>query len=172
MRSFVDVGGGQGTLLAALLAAGLEARGTLFDRPAGMIGAEEHFAAMGVADRVELAPGDFLKSVPAGGDVYVLRRILHDWADEDAAAILANCRNAIGDQDARLLIADMIMPEHPVPGPAEDEHVFTLDMHMLVLLGARERSVSEFRALLDAARFRIEDVVATSPEATIVAGPV
>jgi hypothetical protein len=172
VRQFVDVGGGQGTMLAALLTAATRARGTLFDRPAGLIGAEDYLATAGVvADRVELVAGDFFESVPAGGDVYLLRRVLHDWADEDALAILANCRNAIGDQSARLLVADMIMPERPLPGPAEDEAIFTLDLHMLVMLGARERSVSEFSALLHAAGFRIDEVLATSPEGTIVASP-
>jgi hypothetical protein len=89
---------------------------------------------------------------------------LHDWADQDAVAVLANCRSAIGDQPARLLVADMIMPEHPVPGAAEDEAVFTLDLHMLVMLGARERSASEFSALLRTAGLHIDDVLATSPE--------
>ena len=172
VRRFVDVGGGRGTMLAALLRAAPSARGTLFDRPAGLIGAEDHLAAAGVADRVDPVAGDFFESVPTGGDVYLLRRVLHDWADEDAVAILANCRSAIGDQPARLLVADMIMPERPVPGPAEDEAVFTLDLHMLVMLGARERSVSEFDALLQAGGFRIDEVITTSPEATIVARPV
>jgi O-methyltransferase domain len=116
--------------------------------------------------------GDFFESVPAGGDVYLLRRVVHNWAEEHAIAILANCRNAIGDQSARLLVADMITPERAVSGPAEEEAVFTLDLHVLVLLGARERSASEFRVLLQAAGFRIEEVLATSPEGTIVASPV
>jgi len=79
---------------------------------------------------------------------------LHDWPDEDAVAILASCRKAIGDGAARLLVADTIMPERPVPGPADEEAVFTLDLHMLVLFGARERSVSEFSKLLQEAGFR------------------
>jgi len=171
VHRFVDVGGGRGTMLAALLRAAPSARGTLFDRAAGLIGAEDYLAAAGVADRVDPVAGDFFESVPGGGDVYLLRQVLHDWADEDAVAILANCRSAIGDQPARLLVADMIMPERPVPGPAEDEAVFTLDLHMLVMLGARERSVSEFDALLQAGGFRIDEVITTSPEATIVAKP-
>jgi hypothetical protein len=172
VRHFVDVGGGKGPMMAALLAALAAARGTVFDLPAGLIGAEETLTAAGVMDRVELVPGDFFESVPAGGDIYLLRRILHDWPDDRAVAILESCRTAIADQPARLLISDMIMPEHAVPGPAEDDMVFTLDMHMLVLFGARERSVSDFAALLDAANLRLEEVVATSPEGTIVSSPV
>jgi orsellinic acid C2-O-methyltransferase len=172
VRQVVDVGGGRGSMLAALLTASLGARGTLFDLPAGLIGAREHLADVGIADRVDLVAGDFFESVPEGGDLYPLRRVMHNWANEQAIAILASCRNAIGDQPARLLISDVIMPERPVPGPAEDEAVFTLDLHMLVLLGARERSRSEFGVLLQAAGFRIDEVLATSPEGTIVASPV
>jgi orsellinic acid C2-O-methyltransferase len=168
---FIDVGGGRGGILAALLTAAPEVHGTLFDLPAGLIGAREHLAGIGIVDRVDLVPGDFFESVPGGGDVYLLRRVLHNWADEQAVAIVASCRKAIGGRPARLLIADMIMPDRPVPGPAEDETVFTLDLHMLVMLGARERSVSEFRVLLQAAGFRIDDVLTTSPEGTIVASP-
>jgi hypothetical protein len=171
VRRFVDVGGGRGGILAALLTATPEARGTLFDLPAGLIGAREHLAGIGVADRVDLVAGDFFESVPAGGDVYLLRRVVHNWANDQAVAILANCRNAIGDQPARLLIADTIMPDRPIPGPAADEVTFTLDLHMLVLLGARERSESEFRDLLRAAGFRLDGVLATTPEGTIVASP-
>jgi O-methyltransferase domain len=137
-----------------------------------LIGARNHLATAGVVGRVDLVAGDFFESVPAGGDVYLLRRVVHNWPDEQAIAILANCRKAIGAQQARLLVADMITPERPVPGPAEQEAVFTLDLHMLVLLGARERTASEFHVLLEAAGFRIEEVLATSPEATIVASPV
>jgi hypothetical protein len=171
VRHLVDLGGGQGTLLAALLAVVPAANGTLFDRPAGLVGAADYLGSTGIGERVELMPGDFFQSVPPGGDVYILRRILHDWADEDAVAILKTCRQAIDDH-GRLLIVDMIMPERPVAGPAEEEEVFTLDLHMLVLLGARERSVSEFNELLQPAGFRISEVVETAPERTIVCAPV
>jgi hypothetical protein len=92
VRHFVDVGGGQGSMLAALLTAAPEARGTLFDLPAGLIGAQNHIVSAGIVDRVELVAGDFFESVPAGGDVYLLRRVVHNWAEEHAIAILANCR--------------------------------------------------------------------------------
>jgi ubiquinone/menaquinone biosynthesis C-methylase UbiE len=167
----VDVGGGTGQMLVALLQSTPAARGTLFDRPAGLIGADERLAAAGVGVRVDLVPGDFFESVPTGGDVYILRRVLHDWPDEDAVAILTSCRRAMGDGEARLLIAEVLMPEHPVPGPAEEEYAFTMDMHMFVMFGARERAVSEFGALLEAAGLRIDEVVATAPEGTIIAIP-
>ncbi|HEX6919491.1 MAG TPA: methyltransferase [Actinomycetes bacterium] len=168
----VDVGGGKGATMAALLAALPAARGTVFDLPAGLIGADGLLTAAGVRQRIELVAGDFFESVPAGGDVYLLRRILHDWPDDRAVAILKSCRDAIADQQARLFVSDMIMPERAQPGPAEDDEVFTLDMHMLVLFGARERSVTEFEALSEAAGFRVDEVLKTSPEGTIVASPV
>jgi hypothetical protein len=171
-RHIVDVGGGKGATLAALLSALPAARGTSFDLPAGLLGGDELLTGAGVHDRCSLVPGDFFESVPAGGDVYLVRRILHDWPDDRAVAILQSCRAAIADRPARLLISDLIMPEHPTPGPAEDDEVFILDIHMLVLFGARERTVTEFEALLAAASFRLDDVLDTSPEGTIVARPI
>jgi hypothetical protein len=172
IRHLVDIGGGKGAMMAALLAEMPGARGTVFDLPAGLIGADDVLTEAAVRDRVDLAPGDFFESVPPGGDVYLLRRVLHDWPDDDATAILTSCRTAIADRSARLLVSELIMPERATPGPAEDEEVFTLDMHMLVLFGARERSVTEFAALLERARFRVDEVLATTPEGTIVASPV
>ena len=168
----VDVGGGKGTMMTALLSALPAARGTVFDLPAGLIGADDVLSAAGVQGRVDLVPGDFFESVPAGGDLYLLRRILHDWPDDRAVAILKSCRAAIADRPARLLVSDMIMPEQATRGPAENDEVFTLDMHMLVLFGARERSVTEFAALFEAANFRVDGVLATSPEGTIIASPI
>jgi O-methyltransferase domain len=137
-----------------------------------LIGARAYLANAGVAERVEIVAGDFFESVPASGDLYLLRRVLHDWPDDDALAILRTCRKAIGDRAARLLVADTIMPEHPVAGPAEEEAVFTLDLHMLVLFGARERSVSEFSSLFEATGFGIDEILSTAPEQTIVARPI
>ena len=95
----VDVGGGAGNLLAAILRSAPGLTGVLFDRPGVAPAAEARLRGAGVADRCELVPGDFFASVPAGADAYVLSRVLHDWDDEDAGRILDRVRAAMGDEE-------------------------------------------------------------------------
>jgi hypothetical protein len=131
----VDVGGGHGTMLRALLARAPQARGTVLDLP-------EVVAAAPAAERTEFLPGDFMASVPAGGDIYILCHILHDWDDGAAGRILGCCRRAAGP-DARLLIVETVLADQP--GPVLPE---LMDLHMLVMSGGRERSRDQFRQLL------------------------
>jgi len=91
----VDVGGGHGALVAAILKACAWARAVLFDQPAVIEGAKQRLLAEGVADRCTCIAGDFFEAVPEGGDAYVLKDIVHDWDDDRATAILANCRRAM-----------------------------------------------------------------------------
>ncbi|MGH3155883.1 MAG: methyltransferase [Streptosporangiaceae bacterium] len=105
----VDVGGGCGDLLAAILAAAPSASGVLFDRAEAVKAAAEVMAAQGVTGRAEVAAGDFLDEVPPGGDLYVMRLVLCDWDDDHAVRILRNCRRA-GQPGARVLIAEMLLP--------------------------------------------------------------
>jgi hypothetical protein len=104
--------------------------------------------------------GDFFAEVPAGGDAYLLSRVIHDWDDADARDILARCREAMAP-DARLLLVEAIVPELAVDGP----EAIRMDVHMLMLFGARERTAAEFGALLDSAGFDLERVVATASPA-------
>jgi hypothetical protein len=124
-RTIVDVGGGQGALLAAVLAAHPAARGVLFDQPDVVAGSGPVLAP--VAPRCEVVPGDFFHTVPAGADAYLLKLVLHDWDDARAASILANVRNAIVP-GGRLIIIEAVMP----PGN-EYHHAKFLDVNMLVL---------------------------------------
>ncbi|MFA1544471.1 methyltransferase [Actinomadura monticuli] len=142
-----DLGGGDGTLLAAILRAHREVRGLLFDLPAGLAAAPGTLED--AAGRAEIVAGDFFESVPGGADAYVLKSVLHDWDDEKAAAILRNVRAAMGP-DARLLILEQVMPETVAPDTAG---IVRNDLNMLVATGGRERTEAEFRALLDAAGF-------------------
>ncbi|MGI5169208.1 methyltransferase [Spirillospora sp. CA-253888] len=142
-----DLGGGDGTLLAAVLRAVPAARGLLLDLPAALEGAKDTLGDL--ADRCDIVTGDFFAEVPAGADAYLLKSVLHDWDDERTAAILRSCRAAMRP-DARLLLVETLLP--PVV-TAEHRGTAMSDLNMLVATGGRERTEAEFRALLAAAGF-------------------
>jgi SAM-dependent methyltransferase len=152
----VDVGGGHGILLGAILRSAPDLHAVLVDQPAVVEEGRRRLVAEGVADRCRLVPGDFFAEVPAGADAYVLSRVLHDWTDDDARRVLAACRAAMGP-GSRLLTVEAIPPERAADQPA----VIRMDLHMLVLLGARERTEAEFRRLLAGAGFEVRRVVPT-----------
>lgn len=141
-KLIADIGGGTGAVLAAVLAAHPGTRGILFDQPQVVAAADPVLRDADVADRVTVVPGDFFDSVPKGADAYLLARILHDWADEDALRILTGIRAAM-TPEARLLIIDAV-----VGPPNEDPLVKFLDLMMLVSAGGRERTEAEWRGLL------------------------
>ncbi len=152
-RKLVDVGGGTGTLVAEVLSHRPEIRGMLLERPGMLELAGGYLAERGVADRCELVEGDFFSSVPAGGDVYVLKSVLHDWDDERCVAILESCRAAM-DGAARLAIIELLLPQRMTPsGPTLSAAL--LDLIMLVYAGGRERTEAEFTQLLDQAGLRL-----------------
>ena len=163
----VDVAGGHGTLLAALLQARPRLRGILFDMPRVVAGAGPLLENAGVAGRCEVVGGDMFAAVPDGGDLYTLKMILHDWDDERAGAILRNCRRAMGER-GRLLIVDTVVP----PGPATQSPEFAVacgrDLNMMAWTGGRERTAEEFRELLDAAGLRLLRVVPTATPLSLV----
>ena len=113
-RTVVDVGGGDGTLLAAILRAAPGAEGVVYDLPAGLADAAGTLGRAGVADRCRVTPGDFFDVVPEGADAYVLKQVLHDWDDGRAVAILRSCRAAMGPC-ARLLVLERLVPERITP---------------------------------------------------------
>ncbi len=161
--TIVDVGGGRGALLAAILRATPGARGVLVDQPHVVAGAEAALAAAGVADRVRVAPGDFFAAVPADGDAYILSLILHDWDDERATAILATCRRAMAGRGALLLV------ERVLPGGADRPwEPYFADLNMLAGLGGRERGEAEWRALLAGAGFSVTRIVPTGADASLI----
>ena len=166
-RHIVDVGGGNGALLAGILQENLDAHGTLVDLPSGLSTAAAYLRAHGVADRCDVVQGSFFDSLPSGADVYILRLILHDWPDDQANAILAVCRRAMR-MGASLLVIDAAMPERASAQPSALVK-FLYDMHMFVLFGARERTQREMRRILEDASFRVERVVPTEPAAIYIA---
>ena len=141
----VDVGGGRGDLITSIMQANPTLKGVLFDLPQGSREAQSLLKTKGVADRCQIKTGSFFDSVPAGGDVYVLSRILHDWPDDKVATILANCRKAIKD-DGTLLIRDNVLTDR-------DEFGSQLDMTMMIMTGGQERTESEWKNLLHSTGF-------------------
>ena len=156
----VDVGGGQGGLLAAVLEHHPGVHGVLFDQPQ-VVAAPEQLADPRFEGRWEAAAGDFFRSIPPGGDLYLLKRILHDWDDARVLAILTACREALRDQ-ARLLIIDAVMK----PGNEPDANKF-MDVNIMVLTGGRERTASEFERLCTAAGLKIHGVIPLPAPATL-----
>ena len=149
----VDVGGGQGRLLAGLLEAVPGLSGVLFDRPEVVAGADAVLRAAGVADRCAVVGGDFFTSVPPGGDAYILAQIVHDWPDAEALAILSACHRAMAP-GARLWVIEQVLPPEDGPDPSERAGLTLLDLNMLVLFGGgQERTAEEYRQLLGVAGF-------------------
>lgn len=160
VRTVVDVGGGVGALLAAVLSANPDVRGVLFDLPQGLAGAQEKLQAEGLGGRVTLVQGDFFEAVPAGGDLYLLKSIVHDWDDERALAILKTCRRAAAP-NARLVLLERVLPER-IDDSAEAFQSAMTDLQMMVILGGRERRSREFADLLHRAGFKMTRVVPTT----------
>jgi hypothetical protein len=161
-----DIGGGNGRLIADILAAHPSARGILFDLPHVVADAPALLEAGGVAWRCEIVGGSFFDGVPARANAYVLRAILHDWDDERSIAILENVRKAMAE-GAVLLIVERVLPERAEEGVAADSYL--LDLEMLVNTpGGRERTESEFQAVLKAAGFGAARVVPTVTATSII----
>lgn len=145
-RTLVDVGGGNGTLISAILGSAPDLRGVLFDTPSGVEQATKTLAEAGVTDRCEVREGDFFDSVPSEGDAYVLKSVIHDWDDEPSEAILRTCAKAMSDGDRIILVE----PSPPVSAaPGEQLNTAMSDLNMMVLTGGRERTVENFRKLFD-----------------------
>jgi hypothetical protein len=153
----VDVGGGHGELLAAVLSANPSIRGSLFDLAHATTSAGEALAASGVAARCEILTGDFFKEVPAGGDAYLLKSILHDWDDRRCAVILRNCRAAMHPR-ARLFVIERLMPEQ-FSTSRHDQSIARSDLNMLVGPGGRERTEQQYRTMLSATGLRMVSTV-------------
>ncbi|HZO24683.1 MAG TPA: methyltransferase [Chloroflexota bacterium] len=150
--SLVDVGGGHGELIAAILAANPGLRGVLFDQPHVVAGAPSLLARAGIADRCEVVGGSFFDAVPGGAEVYLLMSIVHDWDDDSAVRILRICRSAMSESSRLLLIEQVVAP------PNQPDRAKIGDLNMLVLHGGRERTADEFRALLASAGLRLSTI--------------
>jgi len=161
-KLIVDVGGGHGALLAAVLTNAPQANGVLFDQPSVIDGAGAPLKAAGVESRCTLTSGSFFESVPEGGDAYLLKAIIHDWTDDQSITILRNIRSVIAPT-GKLLLLELVLPEGTPPHPG-----MLLDLEMLVQTGGRERTASEYEKLLARAGFRQTRVVPTAGPMSVV----
>ena len=158
----VDVGGGHGSLLTSILQNAPEASGVVFDLPAVIAGTRDQIEAAKLTGRCEAMGGNFFESVPAGGDAYVLKAIIHDWDDARAAGILRNIRRGI-QPGGKLLLIETVVP----PGNEPSFSKFG-DLHMLVMTGGRERTQEQFATLCETAGFRLTRVVPTESMVSLV----
>ena len=162
--TIVDVAGGHGRLLAAILASAPDAQGVLYDLPEVIAGAPALLRESHVAERVRLAEGSFFDGVPAGGDAYVLKHIIHDWDDDASVRILRNVRSAAA-AGAALLLVETVIPEDDSGSIAK-----WTDMEMLIINNGRERTAGEYRRLFDEAGFQMIGVVDTASRFSIIEG--
>jgi hypothetical protein len=151
----IDVGGSEGVLLRGFLSRLPNARGILFDRPEIADVAKNAIAASGFAERVDVVGGDFFADVPAGGDLYLLKHVLHDWPDDKCDQILRNIHRAAAP-GSRLLVIEMLLPDGPGPSP-----VPLMDINMLVMVGGRERTAAEYAEMLGHCGYAVERIVPT-----------
>lgn len=149
-ESVADIGGGDGTLIAGILTAVPGLRGLLYDLPTAVETAPPTLTEADVAERCQIIGGDFFKSVPSGADAYVLKYVVHDWNDDQVSIILSNCRRAMHSA-GRLFIVETVVP--PIMTP--DNPIAIADLGVLVGCGGAERTVDEYRDLLDAAGFSL-----------------
>jgi O-methyltransferase/methyltransferase family protein len=154
----IDVAGGIGTVVAAILQAHPGLSGVLYERSPVARLAGPYLTEQGVADRCRTVEGDFFTSVPEGGDIYLLKSVLHDWDDERCRAILTQCRAAMGPR-ACLVIVEFVLPDQSTHDPSLVPGAL-LDLIMLAHVGGRERTRSDFAALLDAAGLTLHDATA------------
>lgn len=161
--TLVDVAGGAGSTLAAILRANPDVRGVLFDLPHVTERAREHLLEQRVADRCRIEAGSFFDAIPAGFDAYFMKHILHDWDDDDCLRILANCRAAMPSY-ARLIVCEKILPAGNERSVAK-----TMDLVMLVLTdGGRERTEQEFADLFAKADLRLARIIPTQSDNSLL----
>lgn len=162
IQVLADIGGGNGSVLAAVLTKFPSLRAILFDRADVIDRAKANLAQAGVADRVQFIAGDFFQSVPSGADAYFLRHIIHDWDDDQSRTILKNVHAAM-PANGRLLLAEFVLPDGPEPF-----HGKWFDLAMMTVTGGQERTEGEYRALLDSCGFELRRFVPTSSELSVI----
>ncbi|TMQ91584.1 hydroxyneurosporene methyltransferase [Actinomadura soli] len=162
--TIVDVYGGGGSLLAAVLGAAPKSRGVLVDERANDMGAQAIFERAGVADRYSIDGTALFERPPAGGDAYILKHIVHEWSEAKALELLTNVRASI-NEDGRLLVMEFVVPEGPERHPGK-----LVDLWLLLLIGGRERTEAQYADLFTKAGFELTQVVGTASAVSIIEG--
>ena len=160
----MDVGGGHGALVAALLEAHPQLAGVVFDVASVVADAQRRLADAGLAARATCVAGDFFAALPTGGDTYLLKSVLHNWDDAAAARILRRCRQAMSRR-ARLLVIERVIPSGNPPTEAK-----LFDINMLVTVGGQERTEREYLALFQAAGFDLTQIIPTYSPLSLIEG--
>lgn len=162
IKTLADIGGGNGSLLTAVLERHPAINGILFDQGSVIERATDGLASLG--NRIQLVAGDFIESIPGGADAYLLRHIIHDWNDDESIAILKNCRSAMNDS-GRILLVEFVIPAGNAPFVGK-----WFDLAMMVIPGGMERTEEEYRRLLESAGFALTDIVSTATEISVIEG--
>lgn len=161
-RTIVDVFGGQGALLAAILARAPGTRGILADWRTGALKAAEFLRNAGVANRCTIETTDFFAKPPGGGDAYILKHIVHEWPEAQSLEILSNVRDVMA-KDGKLLLIEFVLPDGPEQHPGK-----LVDLWLMILMGGRERTAAQYATLLGNAGFRLSRVIPTASAAAII----
>lgn len=161
-QKIVDVGGGLGSMISAILQANPEVSGVLFDAPSVIEKAEDYLNKTGVAERCETIGGDFFEAVPTGGDLYYMRWIIHDWDDDLSIKILKNIRQVI-PENGRLLLLEAVVPDDNQPHFSK-----FMDLIMMTMTGGCERTAKQYTELLEKAGFKVKNVIPTNSFMSIV----
>jgi hypothetical protein len=158
----IDVGGGIGGMISAILEKNPNLKGAIYDQPSVIEQAKGFLESKGLSDRCETIAGSFFESVPEGGDIYSMRWILHDWEDSKSLTILENIKKVL-PAHGKLLLAEAVVPEVGEPHFSK-----FFDLIMLVMTGGRERTEKEWRTLLEKAGYKIERIIPTESFLSII----
>ena len=164
IETIVDVGGGHGILIAAILKEHPQMQGILADLSPVLEGAEKQLISEGVEKRCQRIETDFFKAVPGGGDAYILRQIIHDWNDEQSIAILKNCHQQM-NKSHRLLLVEKVIPPGNDPNAGK-----ILDIQMMLYTGGLERTADEYVFLMNEAGFKLTEIVPTHGLSSVIEG--
>ena len=162
-KTVVDIGGGNGEVISAILNKHAAVKGILFDLPEVIDRARNNVSASGLTDRCQLVSGNFFDSVVKGGDAYIMRHILHDWSDNDAITILTNCRKSM-NAGGKVLVVEAVIQEGNEPSPFK-----LLDLTML-LIGGKERTKSQFENIFSKAGLKLNRIVPFQHDLSVVEG--
>ena len=164
IETLADIGGGNGSLLSAVLLRHPKLKGILFDLGHVVGRAQANLQASGVADRCTVVEGSFFESIPSGADAYIFRHIIHDWNDEQCVQILSHCLQVI-PANGKLLLVEAVVPTGNEPSLAKD-----FDMTMLTLPGGIERTAEEYKTLLEQAGFQLNSITSTPSIVSVIEG--